>query len=174
LIEQYFILCTDVPEDEVKRLAAGMASGELNPRDVKARLASEIVAMYHSPEEARNAEDEFNRMFREKGLPDDIPVKELGPSDLPVHLRTLMADEGLARSKGEARRLILQGGVRLDGKVVTDAEHEISKPGEYQSRQTAVSQDPGPDLSLQVLPPGICLGIRRSGGRTCRQGCGRI
>jgi tyrosyl-tRNA synthetase len=131
LIEEYFILCTDVPEEEVKKMAAGMAAGELNPRDVKARLAGEIVAMYHSKEAARNAEEEFNRMFREKGLPDDIPAKEFGPSDLPIHLRTLMTEEGLAQSKAEARRLILQGGVRLDGEVVTDAKHEISEPGEY-------------------------------------------
>jgi tyrosyl-tRNA synthetase len=109
--------------EEVAAAKHAMEKGA-NPKDFKARLAREIVTLYHGSEAAKRAEEEFGRVFKDKGVPDDVP-------ELKVKKGTLLIDalvQGkLAASKSEARRLIEQGGVSIDGIVVStvDAKAEV-------------------------------------------------
>ncbi len=130
LIEKYFILLTDVPEAEIKRMSNDMKQGRLNPRDVKARLAREIVTFFYSLEAAKDAEDRFNKMFRKKEIPDDIPVFEV-QSDEEVSIVDLVVKVGFAGSKSEARRLISQGGIAVDGRKVSDIAEKVRPPAEF-------------------------------------------
>lgn len=107
--------------------ASGMTDDELktflekfkaDPREGKADLAEKITGFYRGAEEGKNARGEFDRMFKEKGLPDDIPEVKLPVKT--IDLVSLLKDAGLAASKGEAKRLIEQGGVRLNQEKVTD------------------------------------------------------
>lgn len=99
-----------------------------DPRELKARLAETLVAGYHSKEAAQKARTEFDRIFKEKGLPDEIPNIKL--SARTMDLISLLKEAGLVSSKNEARRLIEQGGVKLDQKTVTDGSLSValSKP----------------------------------------------
>ena len=118
LIIRYFELCTDLHPDRVDVIKERLRSGE-NPRDVKLELAFEITRLYHDSEKARAAREEFNTVFREGGLPEEITVVKAGPfmdGDSLVDLPQLLFRAGLAPSASEARRLIQQGGVKLDGK----------------------------------------------------------
>jgi tyrosyl-tRNA synthetase len=121
LMIPYFEYCTLVPLDEVRAIAARLSSGELHPRDVKKRLAREITARYHGDAASRGAEAEFERVFAARELPEEIA--EVGfPQDRlrkgVVRLIHLLVELGLADSNAEARRLISQGGVTLDGKRI--------------------------------------------------------
>jgi len=104
----YFETLTDVPQAELDVFQRGIAEGPLNPRDVKMRMAREIVSEFHNPREAQEAEEAFVSQFSERALPTNIPEFQL---EKPVDIVTLMVDAKLAKSKGEARRLIQQGGV---------------------------------------------------------------
>jgi tyrosyl-tRNA synthetase len=117
----YFETLTDVPQMELDVFQRRIAEGSLNPRDVKMRMAREIVSEFHNPTEAQEAEDAFVRQFSERELPLDIPDLQL---EEPVDIVSLMVDAKLAKSKSEARRLIQQGGVSLihEGKV-SEAQH---------------------------------------------------
>ncbi len=112
----YFETLTDVPQAELDVFQRGIAEGSLNPRDVKMRMAREIVSEFHDPGEAQEAEEAFVRQFSERELPTNIPEFQL---EKPIDIVTLMVDAKLVKSKGEARRLIRQGGVSLfhDGKA---------------------------------------------------------
>ncbi|MDW8052741.1 MAG: tyrosine--tRNA ligase [Armatimonadota bacterium] len=124
LMKHYFVLCTDVPLDEIEALERDWTSGKLNPRDAKRRLAREIVSMYHSPEAAERADEEFMRVFSQRQAPSEAPEvtipAHLIREDGTVPLAVLIASIGYASSNSEARRLIQGGGVELDGKRVSD------------------------------------------------------
>lgn len=122
LIINYFELTTDLPIDEIDKIKKGLENGD-NPRDAKVRLAKEIVTLYHSKKDADDAEKEFIEIFSKKGTPDDIETKKIKGK---LHkLTDLIAENGLTTSKGEARRLIEGGGVRIDGEKVQDIDMEI-------------------------------------------------
>lgn len=110
LMPQYFELCTDLAENEVKALRQ-----KLSPRDLKARLASEIVVLYHGAKKAEAAQKEFDRVFREKLQP--TAMEEIKGLRGSLPLTDALVRSRLVSSKSEARRLISQGGVRVDGKV---------------------------------------------------------
>jgi len=115
----YFELCTELPVKEISRLC----SSEVHPREAKERLARLIVTRYHGAEAGEAAAEEFRRVFAQGGLPDDIPEVAVGPELLDggaVWIVQLLVHAGLAQSNSEARRAVAQGGVRIDGKVVTD------------------------------------------------------
>lgn len=114
LIEEYFTLCTDIPADEIKKMTQAIQAGE-NPRDFKAMLAHAITARYWGEEKAQQAEGEFNRVFREKELPVDIPAARIEAKTLT--LPELLTKLRLVSSKSEAQRLVEQGGVKIDGVV---------------------------------------------------------
>jgi len=104
----YFETLTDVPQAELNEFSRKMAEGSLNPRDVKMRMAREIVSKFHNAPAAREAEEAFIRQFSEHKLPTGIADYQLSH---PVNILTLMVDAKLAKSNGEARRLVQQGGV---------------------------------------------------------------
>jgi tyrosyl-tRNA synthetase len=106
LILGYFESCTRVPLAEIKN-----ALGSANPRDVKKRLAREIVANFHSSKKAEEAEKEFEKIFEEKNLPSEI--KEIKIKEKKMSILDLLVSVGLAKSKAEAKRLVEQGGVKI-------------------------------------------------------------
>ncbi|NJN66540.1 MAG: tyrosine--tRNA ligase [Chloroflexaceae bacterium] len=108
----YYEVLTDVPGPELDEIRQALAGGRVNPRDLKMRLAREVVAQFHSPADAQTAEEDFVRRFVRREMPEAIPVHTLTE---PVNLVDLMVMAKLASSKSEARRLIDGGGVRLDG-----------------------------------------------------------
>jgi tyrosyl-tRNA synthetase len=123
---QYFRLVTRWTPHQIGEIEVGLAEGRLHPRDVKMRLAHEIVSIYHDDEAAEKAEEAFVRVFQQKDLPDDMPVYQLesGQSILDV-----LVAGGLVRSKSEGRRVIAQKGVRLDGETMTDPNQDFPHPG---------------------------------------------
>ena len=124
LIIKYFTLTTDASLEEIKAIEKGLKTGKLNPRDAKARLAREIVSLYHGDAAAKKAEAEFDKVFRTKGLPSEIKTKKLTK---PVfELAELLVATRLAKSKSEAARLIGQGGVKIDGIEQSDFREKIS------------------------------------------------
>ena len=126
----YFELAAGVKGEALAQVERRMTSDDVNPRDVKRELARALVALYHGEREAIAAEEEFDRMFRKGGLPDEIPEPEMavrGQADRgAVWIVPLLTAAGLARSNGEARRLIGQGGIRVDGEVVSDVDSTFS------------------------------------------------
>lgn len=120
LMVKYYRLVTDLSPDEVDAIAAGLADGSLHPGQAKRRLAREIVRMYHLAEAAEAAEARFDVQFKDRGIPEDIPEFALGEGEWP--LATLLADAGLVPSRSEARRMVAQGAVRLDGEPLGEAE----------------------------------------------------
>jgi tyrosyl-tRNA synthetase len=123
LIIDYFRLCTRLSMKEVKDIEKSLKLGSLNPRDAKARLAREIVAIYHGKTAALSAEREFDRVFREKGQPTKIPQVKVKTKQLPIS--ELLVKIKLAPSKSEAKRLIEQGGVKINGEVVKDWKKNV-------------------------------------------------
>ena len=126
LMEKYLRLVTDVHPDEVDAIVAGLAEGSLHPGDVKRRLAREIVTLYHSEADAKRAEARFNTQFRERAIPDDIPHFDIG-AQASWPLPALLRDCGLVASGSEARRMVTQGAVRLDGEVLDDPVAELAR-----------------------------------------------
>jgi tyrosyl-tRNA synthetase len=117
LMAKYFTLLTDVGGRELEAVLAG------HPRDAKVRLAREIVSVYHGAAAAGDAAAEFDRMFREGGLPDEIPEVAVTSGDLrggTVLLALVLARAGFCKTNSDGRRLIEGGGVRVDGAVVGD------------------------------------------------------
>jgi tyrosyl-tRNA synthetase len=105
-----FKLCTEVSLSTIKKIN--------NPRELKSSLAREIVAMYHSKEAAVKAEKEFEKIFKEKKLPTEMPKIKIKGAKLAI--LDLLKGAKLVSSKSEAKRLILQGGVKIDGEIQRD------------------------------------------------------
>jgi len=129
LMIRYFELVTHTSHLEIQEMVQGLADGTLHPRDLKMRLGGEIVSIYHGREAAQQARAEFINIFQKKEVPDDMPefsLSSLGLGTTPGLVELIVAI-GLAPSKGEARRLIEQGGVRLnDTKISEDKEVAVT------------------------------------------------
>lgn len=129
LIPEYFELVTDIPDAELQAVRAKLAEGNVNPMDLKHRLATEITTQFHSAEAAAAGADEFRRVHQRRELPTEIPVARVSaawfttggtPDDL-------VFEAGLAVSKSEAKRLVKQGGVRLGGEKLSDARVTVTE-----------------------------------------------
>ena len=129
LMARYFELVTDLPNKEVKAIRRGLSSAKLHPRDVKMRLAHVLVRMYHGQAAADKAQDEFVAIFRRGEMPDDILPMGVAKGDLTpggtMWVARLLVVLGLASSTSEGRRLVVQGGVRIDENRVTDAAADV-------------------------------------------------
>jgi len=112
LIESYFELATRVPLEEIATLKRA------NPREAKRRLAREVATLYHSKSAAAKAEKEFDRVFKEKKTPSDMPTVRVAQKE--ITLLDLLVATKLASSKAEAKRLVEQKGIRIDGVVQDD------------------------------------------------------
>jgi tyrosyl-tRNA synthetase len=119
----YFMLVTRYTPDRIAPIKKGLADGSLHPRDVKMELAREIVSIFHGDEGAQTAEEHFRTVFQERDLPPDMPTHDV---EGPANIIDLLAASGLTSSKGEARRLIQQGGVRLDGEKIESIEEVVT------------------------------------------------
>jgi tyrosyl-tRNA synthetase len=132
LIVQYLRLCTPVSSAEIDEIERGLAEGSLRPDLAKRRMAREVVDLYHGSGAGVEAEIRFDLVHKRKEIPEDVPEVQLprslfaeGPADR-VWLARLLAEVGLAKSNSAARRLIEQGGIRIDGQRVTDPELQVS------------------------------------------------
>jgi tyrosyl-tRNA synthetase len=129
LILRYMELATAIPREEIAAVQAEMADGSVNPRDAKARLARALVSQYHSAEAAEDAARRFRETFGARVFPTDAPAvtppKDFVEPGGGVWIVRLMTLAGAAASGSEARRLIRQGGVEVDGEVVRDEELRV-------------------------------------------------
>ena len=123
LMWRYYELLTDLSVDEISALRSKCESGAENPRNLKVQLAKSIIKDFHSQQAASEAEEEFNRRFVQKEIPDEIEEKNVASGS--YNLAELLANTGLAASKKEAKRLIEQGGVKLNGEKVSNTGAEI-------------------------------------------------
>ncbi len=123
LMWHYYELCTDLRPEEIEAMRATAESGERNPRDLKVDLAKRIITDFHSAQDAHAAEEEFNSIFRNKQVPVEIEERILASGGRA--LTHLLVETGLATSKAEARRLIEQGGVYVDGERCTIVQSVI-------------------------------------------------
>jgi tyrosyl-tRNA synthetase len=123
LMAQWFELATELPIEQVAEVRAGLGDGSLHPGEVKRRLARSIIALYHSAEAAATAEDAFDQVFRRGAVPDEVDEYPL-PTEDPISLPHLINAAGLAKSVGEARRLLDQGAVKIDGNKLVSADHD--------------------------------------------------
>lgn len=124
LMFRYYELLTDLKPADVEQLKRDMKEGRKHPRAIKVELAKFLVKRFHSAEAANKAEEEFNRIFVDKGLPDDIPDFVV-PPESQASLQVLMVKAGMAASNSEAGRLITGGGVQIDSAKVSDPRLKI-------------------------------------------------
>ena len=121
LIRQYFELLTDVPDKELAEFRQELKDETINPMTLKKRLAKEVITQLYNQKAATEAEEHFTRVFQRRELPEEIP--EARSSEL----LQMIVEKGLAKSRSEAKRLIAQGAVDIDGKKVTDAHKIVPK-----------------------------------------------
>ncbi len=120
LIYNYYELATNISNEELKEIRNRLNDSKFNPRDLKRKLARTLVAMYHNNEAAVKAEEEFDKVFIKKEIPDDIAEFKIGNDIKEIGILDLITKVNFAASKGEARRLVSQGGVSLNGEKVED------------------------------------------------------
>ena len=128
IMVKYYRLASTVPVDEVDEIERGLAADELHPNKVKRALARNIVAAYYDEDQAQAAEAQFDLVFKQHEIPDDIPeyAADLTPNENgQVYLAKLIADAGLANSAGEARRLIDGGGVKINGEALPAKSYNV-------------------------------------------------
>ena len=119
----YYMLVTRFTPDQIASINQGLGDGSLHPRDVKMQLAREIVSIFHGDEAAGEAEHHFRTVFQERELPPEMPIYAL---EGPTNVVEVITASGLAKSKSEARRLIQQGGVRLNGEKVESIDAVVT------------------------------------------------
>ena len=130
LITNYFTLLTDVSNEELQSIEQGIADGSMHPMETKKRLARTIVGMLHGEEAAEGAQAEFERVFQQRQQPGetlDLPVELNGEGWAEVDITLLLTETGLVGSRGEARRLVQQGGISVDDVKLTEAQIGLSE-----------------------------------------------
>ncbi len=128
LMFRYFELLSSLDLDEIKGLKDGIADGRLHPKDVKTRLAQELVERFHGARAAEAAKANFEAQFSRGEVPDDIPEFKLSPDEKTIYLPKVLKEAGLVESTSDARRLIKQGAVSIDGNKVQSEEIEVQAP----------------------------------------------
>jgi tyrosyl-tRNA synthetase len=124
LMWRYFELLSFLPEEDIEKFKQDIEEG-INPRDIKFVLGEEIVARFHSTEEATQARENFIARFQKGAMPDDIPEKEITATNGKLAIANLLKEAGLVQSTSEAFRMIKQGAVKIDGEKVADKGLEI-------------------------------------------------
>jgi tyrosyl-tRNA synthetase len=129
LLWDWYLLLTELPQAEIESRKRQLEAGELHPKRVKQELARRLVAQFHGEAAAGQAEAEFEAVFSGGGVPEDVPEKDLAGA---WNLAKLLTAAELAPSNGEARRLIQQGAVAVDGERVSDPALELApRPEPY-------------------------------------------
>jgi tyrosyl-tRNA synthetase len=130
LIVKYFELVSSLGPAEVEAVKTRLDDPSTNPSHLKRELARDLVAQYHGPEAADGAEAHFNRLFVEKDRPDEIETAETIGGEEGAWIVKVLADTGLCSSSSDARRMIKQGAVRVDGDRVSDVESRLESRDE--------------------------------------------
>ncbi len=120
----YYTMLTDLPDKEIAELRKNCETGKMNPRDAKANLARMIVTDFHSDKDAEKAEKRFETIFKQGGKPEDMPKLEVDTDE--IALINVLINAEMVKSKSEARRVIEQGGVKIDDEAVTDIEATVA------------------------------------------------
>ncbi len=130
LMWRYFELLSDIASSDLKTLRDKAVSGEMNPKNIKVQLGKELVARYHSEEAAEQAAQEFENVFKDKNLPTDIPTLKTWGAE-PRWIGKVLADSKVCPSTSDAKRMIKQGAVSVDGEKVTDENLALNGNQEY-------------------------------------------
>jgi len=125
LMWRYYLLCTDVSESGIDQMKRLVKDKTLHPKKVKQGLAMRIITDFHGEDAARLALEEFERVFTADGEPDDVPEFQVAAVDGKAFLPKLLVECGLAKSNGEAMRLIAQGGVQVDGARIAPGTRDV-------------------------------------------------
>lgn len=128
LMSDYFKLLTRIPESELNKIEKDIENDKVNPSLIKRKLARMIVTNLYNSDEAEASETYFNKLFKEKLIPEDIKLYTVNKKDFitnKIKLVQLLTASRLCSSNSESRRAIMQGGVKLDGKKITDINKEI-------------------------------------------------
>ena len=132
LMVKYYRLASTLPVDEIDKIEEGLAADTIHPNQCKRNLAKNIVAAYYDEAQAEEAEQAFDRLFKQHDVPEDIPefAADLTPNDEgKVYIAKLIHDAGLAQSVGEARRLIDGGGVKVNGEALAAKQYNVEPEG---------------------------------------------
>ncbi len=128
LMIRYYTLLTAVSLDDIHHIEAGIKDGSIHPRDAKMQLARNLVSFYHGSKAAKEAEGQFKRVFQERDLPEDMQGFQVPEDELEegvIWLPKLIQMAGMCPSTSEARRLIKQGAVKIDGEKIDDINIKI-------------------------------------------------
>ncbi|MFC1556718.1 tyrosine--tRNA ligase [candidate division KSB1 bacterium] len=125
LIYRYFLLGTWISKQELEKIENDLNNPDVNPMDLKRRLAREIISMYHSEKEAQEAEKEFDKVFKHKEEPTDIEEFRLTENQ-PVWIIRLLSLAGMISSNSEGKRLVRQGAISLNGEKITDEKADVT------------------------------------------------
>lgn len=128
LLIKYFTYLTNVGPEALQKMKHDMDTQSVNPKNLKVQLACNIITFYFDRGEAERVVDEFNRVFRDKGIPDDIPLHSVAVSQIDII--SLLNDYKLVKSRSEAKRLIEQGGVKVNGEKISDINFFVSLENE--------------------------------------------
>ena len=124
MMERYYRYAAALSSQEIADVLGRLKSGELHPREAKAQLAEQIVSLFHSEEDGKNARIEFDKIFKNKGMPDEMPIVKIVQKTIDIV--SLLVEAKLAVSKSEARRLMEQGGVKIGHEKITDPKAVIT------------------------------------------------
>ncbi len=131
LMWNYYELLSTLSLEEIAQLKKSVEEGKFHPKQAKVNLAKEIVARFHSSQAAEHAAEEFDRVFKQKDLPENIEEVCYSAAQLPLILVDVLAQEKLVESKTDAKRMIAQSAVSVNGERVSDAKFQFEKTGEY-------------------------------------------
>jgi len=125
LIYIYYELASDISSSELKEIKKHLDDPKVNPRDIKRKLARTFVRMYHSEDAAVQAEEEFDRIFIKKEVPDEVEEFKIDDNNSEFNILDLILKVNFATSRGEARRLLIQGGVSINGEKISDINQKV-------------------------------------------------
>lgn len=131
LMVRYYELLSSLSNAELENLKQGLKNGAVHPRDIKVRLAKEVVARFYGMDAANKAVDEFDKVFKSKGIPEDIEEKTITIQAGDIGVVDILKTAALVPSSSEARRLIQHGGVSIDGKRVSDINLRLAANKDY-------------------------------------------
>ena len=131
LMFRYYELLSTLDPKEIEKIKEGVKEGRLHPKDIKKKLAIEIISRFHSPSEAIQAAEEFERVFKYKEEPEEIEEIDIYLSQKKIWLPKLLQLVGLTQSSSEGKRIIQQGGVRVNRQRVSSLEMELSTGNTY-------------------------------------------
>ncbi len=129
LMWKYYELLSSLSREEIAHRKQDVREGKVNPKSLKLQLAHEIVTRFYDEKTAKNESEEFDRIFKEKKNPSHVPEVKIKTSEEKVGILFLLTQAKLVSSNSEAKRLIQQGGVRIDGKKVENFTHQVSAQG---------------------------------------------